>query len=266
MPWAPETVNPASCEQPENWIVSSRLSGRPSTFMRFMTRVCWLLVFSIGYSQLLLAQGNHDKIAAAVDEVFADVVKPGSPGCAVAVARDGKLLYAKGYGLANIEENIPLTPESVFDIGSTSKQFSAASILLLQQQGKLSVNDDIRKYIPELPDYGKKITILNLLNHTSGLRDYLVLFDLAGVNTDSVTTDEEALALITRQKALEFRSRLGMAVQQYGFLPVVRGCETHQRTIAAGICRGKHFSATEHEPYAVSRLAHIAGSESRASL
>ncbi len=172
--------------------------------MRFLTCVSWLLVFSMGYSQFLLAQGNHDKITGAVDEIFVDVAKPASPGCAVAVARDGQLLYTKGYGLANIEENIPLSPESVFDIGSTSKQFSAASILLLEQQGKLSVNDDVRKYIPELPDYGKKITILNLLNHTSGLRDYLVLFDLAGVNTDSVTTDEEALSLITRQKALNF--------------------------------------------------------------
>ena len=172
--------------------------------MRTLFRVICLFVFSIGYSQILPAQGNPDKIPAAVDEVFADVAKPGSPGCTVAVARDGKLLYAKGYGLANIEQNVALTPESVFDIGSTSKQFSAASILLLEKQGKLSVNDDVRKYIPELPDYGKKITILNLLNHTSGLRDYLVLFELAGVNTDSVTTDEEALALISRQKALNF--------------------------------------------------------------
>ena len=172
--------------------------------MRILFRVICLFVFSVGYSQILSAQGNPDKIPAAVDEVFADVAKPGSPGCAVAVARDGKLLYAKGYGLANIEQNVALTPESVFDIGSTSKQFSAASILLLEKQGKLSVNDDVHKYIPELPDYGKKITILNLLNHTSGLRDYLVLFELAGVNTDSVTTDEEALALIARQKALNF--------------------------------------------------------------
>jgi CubicO group peptidase (beta-lactamase class C family) len=172
--------------------------------MRFLSRVSCLLVFSIGYSQIVSAQGNPDKIPAAVDEVFADVAKPGSPGCSVAIARDGKLLYAKGYGLANIEQNVALTPESVFDIGSTSKQFSAASILLLEKQGKLSVNDDVRKYIPELPDYGKKITILNLLNHTSGLRDYLVLFELAGVNTDSVTTDQEALALIARQEALNF--------------------------------------------------------------
>jgi len=142
--------------------------------------------------------------SASIDKLFSDYVKPGSPGCAVAIARQGKLLYAKGYGLANLEENLPITPGSVFDIGSTSKQFTATSILLLEKQGKLSVHDDIRKYLPELPDYGKKITILHLLNHTSGLRDYLTLFDLSGINIDNVTTDYEALALITRQKALNF--------------------------------------------------------------
>ncbi|HET9802137.1 MAG TPA: serine hydrolase domain-containing protein, partial [Candidatus Acidoferrum sp.] len=144
------------------------------------------------------------KEAKDVDAVFADLAKPGSPGCALAVARNGKLVYAKGYGLANIEQNVAIAPSTVFDIGSTSKQFTAASILLLEQQGKLSVNDDARKYIPELPDYGHKITILHLLNHTSGIRDYLALFELAGVYTDSVTTDEDALAIITRQKSLNF--------------------------------------------------------------
>ncbi len=139
-----------------------------------------------------------------VDEVFTDLTKAGSPGCAVAVYRNGGVSYSKGYGLANIEEDVPITPQTVFDIGSTSKQFTAASILLLEKQGKLSVNDDVRKYIPELPDYGAKITILHLLNHTSGLRDYLTLMDLAGINTDSVTTDEDALQIITRQKALNF--------------------------------------------------------------
>src|SRR5579859_4379518 len=118
--------------------------------------------------------------AKQVDAVFADLMKPGSPGCALAVARDGRTIYSKGYGLANIEEDVPITPRTVFDIGSTSKQFTAASILLLEKQGKLSVNDDVRKYIPELPDYGKRITLLQLLNHTSGLRDYLTLMELAG--------------------------------------------------------------------------------------
>ena len=158
----------------------------------------------IGAFGVANVRGNADQRAAAVDEVFEDLTKPGSPGCALGVYRDGQMLYEKGYGLANIEQNVPITPKSVFDIGSTSKQFSAASILLLEKQGKLSVNDGVRKYVPELPDYGQKITILHLLNHTSGLRDYLVLFEMAGINIDSVTTDEDALALIARQKALNF--------------------------------------------------------------
>jgi len=172
---------------------------------------CWQRAAS-GLAAILLlwntssaANKNSDeKSAAAVDEVFSDLAKPGSPGCALGVYRDGKIIYAKGYGLANIEENVPITPQSVFDIGSTSKQFTAASILLLEKQGKLAVTDDVRKYLPELPDYGQKISILQLLNHTSGLRDYLALMELAGINTDSVTTDEDALALINRQRALNF--------------------------------------------------------------
>ncbi|HMI51763.1 MAG TPA: serine hydrolase domain-containing protein [Candidatus Saccharimonadales bacterium] len=157
----------------------------------------------LGRSGIASAAGVEQNTRAA-DAVFADLQKPGSPGCAMAVFRDGKIVYAKGYGLANLEEHVAIKPSSVFDIGSTSKQFTAASILLLERQGRLSVSDDVRKYIPELPDYGKKITILHLLNHTSGLRDYLTLMELAGTNTDSVTTDEDALGIINRQKALNF--------------------------------------------------------------
>jgi CubicO group peptidase (beta-lactamase class C family) len=169
-----------------------------------MTRGITAVLCALSIAGAGLAGVSDEKSAAAVDEVFSDLTKPGSPGCALAVYRDGKIIYAKGYGLANIEENVAITPQTVFDIGSTSKQFTAASILLLEKQGKLSVNDDVRKYIPELPAYGQKITILQLLNHTSGLRDYLTLMELAGINIDSVTTDADALALITRQKALNF--------------------------------------------------------------
>src|SRR5579859_3589552 len=172
----------------------------------------WCQKSASGFAAILLLcnasgaayKNSDEKSAAAVDEVFGDLTKAGSPGCALGVYRDGRIIYAKGYGLANIEENVAITPQSVFDIGSTSKQFTAASILLLEKQGKLSVNDDVRKYIPELPDYGKRITVLQLLNHTSGLRDYLTLMELAGINTDSVTTDEDALQIIARQKALNF--------------------------------------------------------------
>jgi len=158
----------------------------------------------VGQNAAAKSNGNEQKLEAAVDEVFQDLTVAGSPGCALGVYRGGQIIYEKGYGLANVEENVPISPKSVFDIGSTSKQFTATSILLLEKAGKLSVEDDIHKYIPELPDYGKKITILNLLNHTSGLRDYLALFDIAGVNGDSVTTDDDAMALITRQKGLNF--------------------------------------------------------------
>src|SRR5580765_408296 len=152
----------------------------------------------------VISTNAQEKQGKAVDEIFADLAKEGSPGCALAVARAGKIIYEKGYGLANIEQNVDISPQTVFDIGSTSKQFTAASILLLEKQGKLSVNDDIRKYLPEIPDYGHKITILHLLNHTSGLRDYLTLFELAGVHVDGVTTDDDALAIIAHQKALNF--------------------------------------------------------------
>lgn len=178
-----------------------------------LTAVCFLLsTAGAGHGAT-----SDEKSAAAVDEVFSDLTKPGSPGCALAVFRDGKIIHAKGYGLANIEENVAITPQSVFDIGSTSKQFTAASILLLEKQGKLSVNDDVRKFIPELPNYGQTVTILQLLNHTSGLRDYLTLFELAGINTDSVTTDADALALITRQKALNFAPGTDWLYSNTGF-------------------------------------------------
>src|SRR6266404_1667107 len=178
-----------------------------------LTAICFLLSSVVAGH----AATSDEKSAAAVDEVFSDLTKPGSPGCALAVYRDGKIIYAKGYGLANIEENVAITPQSVFDIGSTSKQFTAASILLLEKQGKLSINDDVRKFIPELPAYGPPVTILQLLNHTSGLRDYLTLFVVAGLNIDSVTTDGDALALITRQKALNFAPGTDWLYSNSGF-------------------------------------------------
>jgi CubicO group peptidase (beta-lactamase class C family) len=141
---------------------------------------------------------------AQIDSVFSDVAKPNSPGCALAVYQNGRILYEHGYGLASIEQQVPITPRTVFDLGSTSKQFTAFSILLLERDGKLALSDDVRKYIPELPHYDGTITIADLLHHTSGLRDYLTLWNLAGVPTENLTTDEDALKLILRQKQSNF--------------------------------------------------------------
>src|SRR5262245_51822172 len=151
-------------------------------------------------------EGGKDanSLNAKVDAIFAQYDKPDSPGCALGVIKDGKLVYARGYGMANLEHNIPNSPKLVYDIASTSKQFSAASILLLAGQGKLSLDDDVRKYIPELPAYQKPVTIRHLIHHTSGLRDYTSLFSLAGVNFDDTTTEKDALDIIVRQKGLNF--------------------------------------------------------------
>ena len=145
-----------------------------------------------------------DDLASRVARVFAAYDKPDSPGCVVGVIRDGALVDARGFGMANLEHAVPLGPRTVLDIGSTSKQFSAAALVLLAQDGKLSLDDDIRKHVPELPDYGKRITIRHLLNHTSGLRDYLGLMELSGWNFEDVSTDEDALSVILRQRALNF--------------------------------------------------------------
>jgi CubicO group peptidase (beta-lactamase class C family) len=142
---------------------------------------------------------------ARVDSVFARFDKPDSPGCAVGIYRDGEIEYAHGYGMANLELGVPITPQTVFDIGSTSKQFTAASIVLLAQQGRLSLDDDVRKHIPELPDFGETITIRHLLHHTSGLRDYIGLMVMAGHDIDDVTTAQTALDILARQKALNFK-------------------------------------------------------------
>ncbi|MBX6364492.1 MAG: serine hydrolase, partial [Gemmatimonadetes bacterium] len=127
-----------------------------------------------------------------------------SPGCALNVVRDGASIYEKGYGYASLEQSVPISPRTVFDIGSTSKQFTAASLVLLAQDGKLSLDDEVRKYIPELPDYGTPVTIRQLLTHTSGWRDYTDLMVLAGWDERDHTTEREALEPLLRQKALNF--------------------------------------------------------------
>ncbi len=140
-----------------------------------------------------------------VDQLFAQWDKPDSPGCALAVIKDGKIVYKRGYGMADLERDVPITPKSVFDIGSTSKQFVAMSIALLARQGKLSLDDDIRKHIPEMHAYDQPVTIRHLIHHTSGIRDYLGLMALAGMRFENDYHDEEIIALIAKQKELNFK-------------------------------------------------------------
>lgn len=165
------------------------------------------IVIAAALSGLVATPLTAQNVGAAnprVDSIFAEWSGTSSPGCALGVYRDGEIVYSRGYGMADVERHVPITPHTVFDIGSTSKQFTAASIVLLAQQGKLSLDDDIRRYIPELPAYSRPITIRQLLNHTSGLRDYIGLLTLAGARIDDVTTADDALDAIARQKELNF--------------------------------------------------------------
>jgi len=163
-----------------------------------------VLALALVFAETAAGQEPTRSTAERVDAIFAEWDDSGSPGCALGVIEDGKFLYRRGYGLASLELDVPISSSTVFYIGSTSKQFVAASILLAEESGYLSLDDDIRKYIPEIPDYGKTITIRHLLHHTSGLRDYLTLWSLAGEEIEDIHSAAEALEMIARQEALNF--------------------------------------------------------------
>jgi CubicO group peptidase (beta-lactamase class C family) len=175
---------------------------------RGIPRVFFLLALFAALFALfacLAAPLAADETTDKVDKIFASWDKTTSPGVALAVVRDGKIIYKRGYGMAKLEDGIVMTPDKIFDIGSVSKQFTAICIVMLVRDGKVSLDDNVRKFIPELPDYGTPITVRHLLHHTSGLRDYNALLELAGFRGDSDCPNvDEALDVICRQKKLNY--------------------------------------------------------------
>ncbi|HLK56214.1 MAG TPA: serine hydrolase domain-containing protein [Chthonomonadaceae bacterium] len=151
-----------------------------------------------------MTTGTEDPRTAEVDALFAPYDKPDSPGCALAILQEGRTLYERGYGMAILEYAIPITPETIFHVASISKQFTSFCIYLLAQEGKLSLEDEVRKHLPELPDYGKSITLRHLVLHTSGLRDHWDLVRLAGWRMEDVITEDDLLSLIWKQRDLNF--------------------------------------------------------------
>lgn len=141
---------------------------------------------------------------SAVDAIFAEWDRSDSPGCAVGVVQGGELVYAKGFGSANLDLGVPLTPSSVLHVASVSKQFTAISTAVLAHEGKLSLEDDIRKYVPEMPDLGKTIKLRHLIHHTSGLRDQYGLFRLAGWREDDVQSFNDVLNFAYHHRRLNF--------------------------------------------------------------
>ena len=152
-----------------------------------------------------------------VDELFTAWSSKDSPGASVAIVKDGAIIYKNGYGMANLEYDIPNSPSTVFHVASVSKQFTVFSLLLLESQGKLSLDDDIRKYIPEVPNFGPTITLRHLATHTSGMRDQWNLLALAGWRLDDVITKEHVLKLVSGQKELNFNPGEEMLYCNTGF-------------------------------------------------
>jgi CubicO group peptidase (beta-lactamase class C family) len=142
---------------------------------------------------------------AKVDALFAQWKSPHSPGCALGVIRDRRLVYARGYGMADLEHGVPITPHTAFDIASMSKQFTGMAVLLLAEQKKLSLDDDVHRYVPEVPDYGATITLRHLVHHSSGLRNHFMLRQLDGWRWGDLVTRADELATVARQTELNFR-------------------------------------------------------------
>jgi CubicO group peptidase (beta-lactamase class C family) len=152
------------------------------------------------------AQAGPANTAAAIDKIFERWDRAGSPGCAVGVSEAGQVVHTKGYGMANLEYGIRIWPTTVFESGSVAKQYTAAAIALLAQEGRLSIDDAVRKYVPELPDFGTPILIRHLLNHTSGLRCQWPMLRLAGRPPgEAVHTIPEILELVSHYKELNFK-------------------------------------------------------------
>ena len=157
-------------------------------------------------STCLFVNGQSwEDTVARIEKIFARY-KPGGPGTQLAISRNGQLIFSKAWGMADLEHNTPLTTQSITEAGSVSKQFTAAAILLLEQQGKLSLDDDVRKYVPELPDYGHKITLRQMMQHKSGLKDWGAIAGIAGwPRTTKTYNNDDALYIIANQKTLNYK-------------------------------------------------------------
>ncbi len=171
--------------------------------------LCAISIFCV-FSIAVNGQGlTREAVVAGSERAFDKVAKAvtiPAPGCAVGVSLNGESVFEKAFGLAEMEHNVPNTPQTIFESGSVAKQFTASALVLLQQDGKLSIDDPVKKHIPELPDYGSPLTIRHLLNHTSGIRDWFGVMALAGEGAgEHIVTQQMIFDTVVRQKALDFK-------------------------------------------------------------
>jgi CubicO group peptidase (beta-lactamase class C family) len=186
--------------------LKSSYSGIALGWKLFATAILMIACITIDFASARAAAAAVGDESGAVNKLFKEWDTQSSPGCAVAVMKDGRIVYEHGYGMADLDHNVPITTATVFNVGSIAKQFTGAAILMLAQDGELSIDDPIKKYIAELPDFGVPITLREMLAHTSGLRDYEILLHFDGWRLDSpdLLTNDDILYVISRQKELNF--------------------------------------------------------------
>jgi CubicO group peptidase (beta-lactamase class C family) len=206
-------------------------------FNLMKTEEGWMIADKVSTRTARFTGDANLEASRKIDSLYASYNSQ-TPGAAVAVVKDGKIVFMKGYGMADLDHGVPITPQSVFNIASVSKQFTAFATYLLADEKKISLDDDVRKYIPELPDYGSVIRVKHLLAHTSGLRDQAAIGSLAGNQSGDISTTEQLLKLIARQKGLNFKP--GTA---FGY------CNTGYTLLAEIISRvsGQSFSSYANE-------------------
>ena len=175
---------------------------RPHALARVLAVVLSGVVLSA--AALPAAVWAQNPTPAQIDALFAEWDRPGSPGCVLGVMRDGAMVYERGYGFANLDWDVPITPETVFYVGSISKQFTAASAMLLVRDGRLDLDADIRTYLPEMPAYERPVTVRHLVHHTSGVRDLYGAMGDAWLRVEDVFPDSAALALLAARDSLDF--------------------------------------------------------------
>ena len=177
--------------------------------LMFKLKLTKLLIVSLlltCLSNQSFSQSLNDSVKEKIDSIFQRFNSRSKPGAAVAIIKDGKVAFEKCYGMANLEYDIALTYSSAFDIASVSKQFTGFAIATLIEQGKINLNDDIRKYLPLVPSFGKPITIRHLLYHTSGLRDWPGALQTAGWKYTELASFNDVMRMISKQKELDFET------------------------------------------------------------
>jgi CubicO group peptidase (beta-lactamase class C family) len=185
--------------------------------MRFFSKILLTAILCQVFFMAASAQPLPQDLTDKIDSLFQKWDRTSSPGWAVGIVRNDTLIFAKGYGMANLEYGVPISPETIFHMASVSKQFTAFSIVLLARQGRLSLDDDIHKYLSWFPDLKEKITIRHLLNHISGIRDQWQLLSIAGTRIDDVITQAQIVKILGQQEALNFKPGAEYLYSNSGF-------------------------------------------------